>query len=192
MCSSNWLFRRNLWPQMVQLIFLFLEKEKLQFNSTGSVSLEIKDTWLICKGSVAPRFERSGCCSFSLTIKELSLRHSRASLFSLSGCTSPRSLLSRMEAGTPKYEAPLLLYSTFLRKVRGHFLSLCQSISRSRWGGRVLLTEAAIKRKPTVSTLSQHSYSCHHDTAGSLRMNLIFYSTWETYSGNSNHFSLLL
>lgn len=26
--------------------------------------------------------------------------------------------------GHPKYEAPLLLYSTFLRKVRGHFLSL--------------------------------------------------------------------
>ena len=91
-----------------------------------------------------------------------------------------------------KYEAPLLLHFTFLRKVRGHFLSLCQSISRTRWGGRVLLTEAAVRRKPTASTLAQHPYSCRHDTAGSLRMNLVFYSKGKTYSGNSNHFSLLL
>ena len=97
-----------------------------------------------------------------------------------------------MEAGTQKYEAPLLLHFTFLRKVRGHFLSLCQSISRTRWGGRVLLTEAAVRRKPTASTLAQHPYSCRHDTAGSLRVNLVFYSKGKTYSGNSNHFSLLL
>ena len=51
--------------------------------------------------------------------------------------------------------------------------------------------EKADESRHQCPPLPHHSHSLHHDTSGSLRMNLI-YSKEETYSGNSSHFSLLL
>jgi len=78
--------------------------------------------------------------------------------------------------------APPLPYTAFLYKVRGYVLFLCQSKSRIRGA---LLTEVKIKKKlislaTSVRHTPERAHSLHYDTAGNLKMNLIFYSKRET------------
>lgn len=82
---------------------------------------------------------------------------------------------------TQKIGAPPLPHTVFLYKVRGYFLIFCQSNSTiGGWGRGVLLTEAEIKRKlvslaTSVHHIQESSFSSH-DAAGSIKMNLTFYS----------------
>lgn len=72
-------------------------------------------------------------------------------------------------------------YTTLLYKVRGYILFLCQSKSRIRG---VLVTEVEIKKlislAPSVHYTPERAHTLHYNTAGNLKMNLIFYSKGET------------
>lgn len=104
--------------------------------------------------------------------------------------TAPASVTMRTHGSEDiKNWSTFSAHAVFLCQMRGCFPTLCQANSRIRWGccDRGRSKEEADKSShqcPPPPPETAHSLHCN--TIGSLRMNPIFYSKGETYTGNSS------